>query len=259
MAQSAATISLVSRMAGGKLFADGQGGAILFKRAGEIALIAHRASEIIAGIGELKLEVLIGGLFPRQVQTEREGFPKMLQAVARPRRVSSSRKPSFWWLLARSRRACASAGVRPRRALRESATPSCNSRLLRMKSPRLPLDFSSAHVAHSLVSGGELALEFGVAVRFAGQTVEVSQTILDQSLPHFRRAGQVLDRVVIIEQDVIRQLAHVVETPLGSRLSPVVAICACQLVAMMPPIRARRTSAAAASAVLFRRTNFAAR
>ena len=47
-----------------------------------------------------------------------------------------------------------------------------------------------AHIAHSVVSGRELALERRVAVRFARETVEVIQSILDQSLPHFRRAGQ---------------------------------------------------------------------
>ena len=48
---------------------------------------AHRLSELIAGIGELKLEVVIGRLFPRQVEAEREGFSKMLQAIARLARV----------------------------------------------------------------------------------------------------------------------------------------------------------------------------
>ena len=55
-------------------------------------------------------------------------------------------------------------------------------------------------------------------MRFGRKTVEVIQTVLDQSLPHFRRAGQVLDGVVVIEQDAMGQLAYVVETPLGPRL-----------------------------------------
>ena len=84
-----ATIPLVSRMADGKPFADGQGCAMLFKRAGaiDIAMIAHRNSESIAGTCELKLEVFVGGLFPRQIKAERESFPKVLHAIARLARL----------------------------------------------------------------------------------------------------------------------------------------------------------------------------
>src|SRR4029077_18461447 len=42
----------------------------------------------------------------------------------------------------------------------------------------------------------------------------------EQSLPHLRRAGQSFDRIVIIEQDIVRQLAHVIETPLSTSLFP---------------------------------------
>ena len=59
---------------------------MLFKFAGEIVSHLHRRSELIAGMGELKLEVVISGLFPRQVEVEREGFLKMLEAITLLRR-----------------------------------------------------------------------------------------------------------------------------------------------------------------------------
>ena len=46
-----ATLPLVLRIAGGKFFADGQGSAILFKRADEIAALPHSPSDLIAGVG----------------------------------------------------------------------------------------------------------------------------------------------------------------------------------------------------------------
>ena len=54
-------------------------------------------------------------------------------------------------------------------------------------------------------------------MRFGSETVEVIQSIVDQSLPHLRRAGQRLDRIVVIEEDALGQLAHLVEAAFGLR------------------------------------------
>src|SRR3954465_14569717 len=79
--QESATISLVPGMADRKLFADGEGCAMLFKRAGAISVNAQRRSEVIPGTCEFKLKIVVRGLFLCQVKDEREGFSKMLHAI----------------------------------------------------------------------------------------------------------------------------------------------------------------------------------
>src|SRR5450755_4783433 len=63
--------------------------------------------------------------------------------------------------------------------------------------------FSSAHVPNSFVSSRELTLQGRVVVGFAGKAVEVTQGILNQSLPYLGRTGQRFNRIVVIEQDAI--------------------------------------------------------
>src|SRR5688572_16784327 len=77
-----ATVPLLSRMAGDKLFADGQGGAMLFKRTSEITLV-HGRSELIEAIGKPELEIVIRRLFPGQIEVERKSFLKVFHALAR--------------------------------------------------------------------------------------------------------------------------------------------------------------------------------
>ena len=79
----ATLLGSVLRIIWAPAFADGQGCAIFFKRTNEIATVPHRFSELIGGIGELKLKVVIGRLFPRQVEIDRLSFFKMLEAIAR--------------------------------------------------------------------------------------------------------------------------------------------------------------------------------
>ena len=104
-----------------------------------------------------------------------------------------------------------------------------------------------------------------VIAGLAGKAVEIRECVLDQPLAHGRRAGQVLDRVVIVEQHRVRQLAHVVETPLGTRLLRLRDRLLCRGPLRLPgrttipPSRLSTTSAAAAVAALFRRTNLPAR
>ena len=51
---------------------------------------------------------------------------------------------------------------------------------------------------------------------FGGETVEVIQSILDQSLTNFGRARQRPDRIVVIEENRVSQLPDIIETPLGA-------------------------------------------
>ena len=129
-----------------------------------------------------------------------------------------------------------------------------------IRAERLP-----AHVAHPLVCGSKLALQRGIGASLTGEAVEVGESVPDQPLTYGRRAGQVLDGVVIVEQHRVSQLPHVFEAPFRTRLfafasaSCVLARCACQVVATIPPSRLRKTSIAADAATAFRLTNFAPR
>ena len=60
---------------------------MVFERANGVTSQVQRMAKLVVGIDELKLEVGIGGLFPRQAKIEREGFPKMFEALARLTRV----------------------------------------------------------------------------------------------------------------------------------------------------------------------------
>lgn len=54
-------------------------------------------------------------------------------------------------------------------------------------------------------------------MRFCREAIEIRQPVFDQALTYARGTGQVLDRVVIIEEHRMRQFPDIVETPLRPR------------------------------------------
>ena len=71
------------------------------------------------------------------------------------------------------------------------------------------------HARDFLVSRCQLELERGVAAGFLRQRVEVLERIADEDLARVGRAGQLLDGVVDVEQQRVREPAHAREVPLG--------------------------------------------
>jgi hypothetical protein len=77
----------------------------------------------------------------------------------------------------------------------------------------IPLD-----VADLLVGNGELAPQLAIPRGLLRELVQVLERALDDERPGRRRAGQVPDRVVELEEKGVGHLAVLVEPPLGAGL-----------------------------------------
>ena len=125
-----------------------------------------------------------------------------------------------------------------------------------MAAPRPGLPCRSAE---PMVSVRQIPLQRRIVARLPREAVEVGQALLDEQPARRRGAGQILDRVVELEEERVRELSHVVETPLRPGLGGPRAARLPQR-SSRPRRRARRErSAAAARPTRWRRTNLPAR
>src|SRR5208282_4334099 len=78
---------------------------------------------------------------------------------------------------------------------------------------RVPLN-----VADPLVGSRQFALEIGRVRRVFGEAVEIFQSAVDQNLSRGRGTGQILNAVVNVKKQRVRELAHIVKALLGASL-----------------------------------------
>ena len=71
------------------------------------------------------------------------------------------------------------------------------------------------HLPHLEIRLRQVRLQGTIPRRFPGEAVEILQRLLHDELARGRRAGQVLDGVVQLEQQGVRQVTHVLEAALG--------------------------------------------
>ena len=72
---------------------------------------------------------------------------------------------------------------------------------------------STLNIGDTFVRAGEFPQQGAIPSRLTGEAVEILKGVAHQSLSYQRCAGQVFDGVVVIEQDRMRELADIVETP----------------------------------------------
>src|SRR5436305_317179 len=70
---------------------------------------------------------------------------------------------------------------------------------------------AALHMRNLLVRRGEFTLQLPVIALIAGQTIQILERLDDDDLPDRQRAWKILDCVMHIGDEVVRQLAHIVK------------------------------------------------
>ena len=175
----------------------------------------HRRGEIAPGAGEPGLHEPT-----RWVLGEQSGVHRKRPARPRLRRLPLARDDLHLRQLQlgsreglpvvprreRRRGECAAQGESPRQALAGAA-----------RVAEVRLEHATLNAGHALVGRRKLALQSRVSVLDVRELFGVLQRALHDQLARRRRAGQVADRVVELEQERVRELPHVVEVPLRGR------------------------------------------
>ena len=167
---------------------------------------------------------MVPGELPAQGRVLRAGRGRALPWSQRPARrgheATSSLVPACRSLMSRCARARCSAARPPGRSPRTSASSISIAFWTLRTAPGVSPRFAgraAEDLAHLLVRDGELEAQLGVLRLLAGKAVQVFERLGGDEPARGRGPGQVLDGVVELEEEGIRELPHVAEAALRAR------------------------------------------